>query len=330
MTRGNKLSIERQSWPIAGGFTISRGTKTTADVILVTIAQREHIGRGECVPYARYGESLASVEGEIESVRKAVEEGLDRAGLQELLPAGAARNAIDCAMVDLEAKRAGKPAWEILGLTKAPAPVVTAYTLSLDTPEKMAEKARANAERPLFKLKLTGEGDLERVAAVKQAAPRTRLIVDANEGWQPEMVEPYAAKLAALGVEMIEQPLPADADAMLANIDHPVTLCADESAHDSEGLDKLVGRYDMINIKLDKTGGITEALALKTAAETAGLEIMVGCMLATSLAMAPAVLVGQGAKVVDLDGPLLLAQDREPALRFEGSTIQPPEPALWG
>ncbi|MBP5856832.1 dipeptide epimerase [Marivibrio halodurans] len=329
------LTVARESWPIEGGFTISRGTKTHAEVLVVTLLDDTWrdggvFGRGECVPYARYGESLESVEAEIEALRGDLESGLDRAALQGRLKPGAARNAVDCALADLEAKRTRVPVWQILGLEAAPGPVTTAYTLSLDTPENMAAKARANANRPLFKLKLTGEGDLDRVAAVREAAPRTRLIVDANEGWAPEMVEPYSRELAALGVEMIEQPLPAGADAMLADIDHPVTLCADESAHARDGLDALVGRYDMINIKLDKTGGVTEALALKHAAEAAGLEIMVGCMLATSLAMAPAVLVGQGARVVDLDGPLLLSKDRDPALRFEGSTIHPPEPALWG
>jgi len=330
LSAGATLSIERQSWPIEGGFTISRGTKSAADVILVTLGQEDVVGRGECVPYARYGESLDSVTAQIEGFRAALEGGMDRQALQMVMAPGAARNAIDCAMVDLEAKRTGRPAWEVLGLSAAPGPVVTAYTLSLDTPDKMAEKARAHATRPLFKLKLTGEGDLERVAAVKEAAPNTRLIVDANEGWQPNMVERYSQELGELGVEMIEQPLPAGDDAMLADIAHPVTLCADESAHDRDGLDALIGRYDMINIKLDKTGGVTEALALKQAAEAAGLQIMIGCMLATSLAMAPAVLVGQGAQVVDLDGPLLLSQDRDPALVFEGSTIHPPAPALWG
>ncbi|MEQ8604277.1 MAG: L-Ala-D/L-Glu epimerase [Marivibrio sp.] len=325
-----KLEVERQSWPIEGGFAISRGAKTAAEVLVVTLAAEGQVGRGECTPYARYGESLDGVEADIVRLKDRLEAGLTRDQLQSALPAGAARNAIDCALADLEAKRTDRTAWEILGLAQAPGPVTTAYTLSLDTPEKMAEKARANAERPLFKLKLTGEGDLERVAAVKEAAPQTRLIVDANEGWKPEMVEPYSEKLAALGVEMIEQPLPAGDDAMLSEIAHPVALCADESAHDRGGLDALVGRYEMINIKLDKTGGITEALALKQAAEAAGMQIMVGCMLATSLAMAPAVLVAQGAQVVDLDGPLLLSQDRDPALRFEGSVIHPPQPALWG
>lgn len=325
-----KLEVERQSWPIEGGFTISRGSKTAAEVLVVTLTAEGWVGRGECVPYARYGESLHGVEADIVRLKDRIEAGLTREELQTALPAGAARNAIDCALVDLEAKRTERTAWEVLGLAAAPAPVTTAYTLSLDAPEKMAAKARANADRPLFKLKLTGEGDLERVAAVKEAAPKTRLIVDANEGWRPEMVEPYSEKLGALGVEMIEQPLPAGDDAMLSEVAHPVALCADESAHDRAGLPDLIGRYDMINIKLDKTGGVTEALALKQAAEAAGMQIMVGCMLATSLAMAPAVLVAQGAQVVDLDGPLLLSQDRDPALHFEGSVIHPPQPALWG
>ena len=254
---------------------------------------------------------------------------MDRHGLQSALKAGAARNAVDCALWDLEAKRSGKRAWQLAGLA-APPPVVTAYTLSLDTPEEMATNARANAARPLFKMKLSGEGDLERVAAVREAAPEARLIVDANEGWSLGMVEPFSAALARLGVEMIEQPLPATEDGMLGDVSHSVPLCADESAHVRHGLSDLIGKYEMINIKLDKTGGLTEALALKQAAEEAGLEIMIGCMLATSLAMAPGLLIAQGAKVVDLDGPLLLAEDRAEGLIYEGSLIHPPEPALWG
>jgi len=314
---------------MAGTFTISRGSKTKANVVIVELTDGAARGRGECVPYARYGESVDSVVAEIEAIAGDLEAGMDRAGLQPELKAGAARNAVDCALWDLEAKRGGKRAWQLAGLA-APPPVVTAYTLSLDTPEKMAANARVNAARPLFKLKLTGEGDLERVAAVREAAPEARLIVDANEGWALDMVEPLSAALARLGVEMIEQPLPAAEDGVLGDVSHPVPLCADESVHARDGLSDLIGKYDMINIKLDKTGGLTEALALKQAAEEAGFDIMIGCMVATSLAIAPGLLIAQGAKVVDLDGPLLLAEDREESLTFEGSLIHPPEPALWG
>ena len=328
------LTVRHDSFPIAGTFTISRGSKTTVEVVVAEISDGTgpggHIGRGECVPYARYGESIDSVMEELRGMEKAVADGLTREALLTAMPAGAARNALDCALWDYEAKATGMPVWQRAGLSTAPEPVVTAYTLSLDTPENMAAKATENATRPLFKLKLTGEGDLERVAAVREAAPNTRLIVDANEGWSVSMVEPFSEKLAALGVEMIEQPLPASDDAMLADVAHPIPLCADESAHAREGFPSLIGKYEMINIKIDKTGGLTEALALKAMAEDAGMDIMVGCMLATSLGMAPAFLVAQGAKVVDLDGPLLLARDRDPGFVFDGSTMMPPSAALWG
>jgi L-alanine-DL-glutamate epimerase-like enolase superfamily enzyme len=324
------LSVRHDSFPIAGTFRISRGAKTTVEVVVAELRDGDAIGRGECVPYARYGESIGSVTAAIEAQRGPLADGAGSAELQDLLPPGAARNALDCALWDLAAKRDGVPVWRTAGLEAPPEALTTAYTLSLDTPEKMAEKARANAGRPLFKLKLTGEGDLERVAAVREAAPDATLIVDANEGWSAEMVEPFSARLAELGVALIEQPLPADADAVLADVAHPVPLCADESAHACAGFEALAGRYDVINIKLDKTGGLTEALALRDLARRAGMQVMVGCMLGTSLAMAPAFLVAQGAEFVDLDGPLLLAEDRDPGFAFAGSTMHPPPPALWG
>ncbi|GIK98092.1 MAG: dipeptide epimerase [Alphaproteobacteria bacterium] len=323
------LDIRRESWPIAGTFTISRGSKTAAEVVVVEIAEGDHRGRGECVPYQRYGESIEGAVAQIESLRTELEGGLDRAGLQRALPPGAARNAVDCALWDLEAKRAGRRAWQLAGLPE-PQPTVTAYTLSLDTAEKMGAAAKANAHRPLLKLKLAGPEDLDRVRAVHANAPQARLIVDANEGWTAEVYTKLAPELAALAVEMIEQPLPASDDAALAGIRRPVPVCADESAHDRAGLAKLAGKYDAINIKLDKTGGLTEALALAAAARTAGLQIMVGCMVATSLAMAPALLVAGQARWVDLDGPLLLAKDRDPGLAFAGSLIHPAPAALWG
>jgi len=324
-----RLRVEHQSWPLAGAFTISRGSRTTSEVVVAEITDGEHVGRAECMPYARYNETVASVIAEIERFAAPVAEGLDRAALHESLSAGAARNALDCALWDLEAKRKGKPVWQLAGLN-APGPLVTAYTLSLDTPENMAKAAAQNAYRPLMKLKLTGEGDIARVSAVRDAAPDTRLIVDANEGWSLEMVEPFSAELAPLGVEMIEQPIPAAQDSVLADCVHPVPVCADESCHTSADLDALDGRYEMINIKLDKTGGLTEALALRDAARARGMTVMVGCMIGTSLAMAPAVLVAQGAEVVDLDGPLLLAKDQTNGLVYEGSTMYPSEAALWG
>jgi len=323
------LKVSTESWPIRGRFTISRGSKTTADVILVELSRDGKQGRGEAVPYARYGESMESVVEQVESLHGPLAEGLDRRGLQAVLPPGAARNAVDLAFWDLECKCSGRRHWEIAGLP-SPQAVTTAFTLSLDSVENMARKASENATRPLLKLKLAGPDDLNRVAAVRRNAPEARIIVDANEGWTVEQYTTLAPQLVGLGVEMIEQPLPAGDDAALAGIERPVPVCADESCHDTATLAQLTGRYDMINIKLDKTGGLTEALKLKSAAEAEGYGIMVGCMLATSLAMAPGVLLAQGAPVVDLDGPLLLAEDRDPALKIEDSLIYPPEPALWG
>ncbi|MBI1774466.1 MAG: dipeptide epimerase [Proteobacteria bacterium] len=329
------LTVRREVFPIrAGGFSTSREAaaakpRTEAEVVTAEISEGGFTGRGECVPYKRYGESMDSVVTQIESVRALVESGGGRAKLQAALPHGAARNAVDCAYWDLEAKRAGKRAWALAGLPE-PKSVVTCYTLSVDTAAKMGEAARASATRPLLKLKLTGEGDLERVRAIRVGAPGARLVVDANEAWTIEQYQGYAPELAKLGVELIEQPLPAGKDGDLARVPHPVPVCADESCHDRASLSQLKGRYEAINLKLDKTGGLTEALALLDAARAAGFEIMVGCMVGTSLAMAPGVLVAQGARWVDLDGPLILARDREPGLKFEGSIVHPPEPALWG
>lgn len=323
------LTVRHESWPIAGKFTISRGSKTSAEVVVAELTDGPHRGVGECVPYARYGESIESVTAQLQAVADAVRDGAGRMDIQSLIKPGAARNALDCAFWDLEAKQQSKRAWQLAGVA-APKPLVTAYTISLDTAEKMGAQAKANAARPLMKLKLTGEGDLERVAAVKDNAPGATLIVDANEGWSIDMVEPFSARLKELGVAMIEQPLPASDDDALANVAHPIPLCADESAHASADFHKLVGKYDMINIKLDKTGGLTEALILRQMAMDAGMQVMVGCMVATSLAMAPAMLVADGAAFVDLDGPLLLSKDREPGIAFDGSRMMPVEPALWG
>ncbi|WP_251978334.1 N-acetyl-D-Glu racemase DgcA [Salinicola avicenniae] len=324
-----KLTVEEQVFPLAEVFTISRGSRTDARVVVVTLSDGLHVGRGECVPYAHYGESVESVIAQIESVGDDLAQGLDRAGLQSRLPAGAARNALDCAFWDLEAKVAGKPVWALAGLD-APQPEVTAFTLSLDTPDIMREKAKRHADKPLLKLKLGGEGDIERLQAVREGAPAARIIVDANEGWDAQAYQRLAPVLVELGISMVEQPLPTDADAPLAEIARPLPVCADEACHDRESLAKLVGRYDMINIKLDKTGGLTEALALKQAALAQGFDIMVGCMVGSSLSMAPALLVAQGAAIVDLDGPLLLAQDRDPGMRFDSEGIHPASAALWG
>lgn len=324
-----ELVVASETWPVRGAFTISRGSRTEAEVVVAEIRDGDHKGRGECVPYARYGESVASVRAQIEGLEKQIACGLDRQALQGALRAGAARNALDCAFWDLEAKRTEKRVWELARLP-APKPLTSAYTLSLDSPEKMRIAAKENASRPLLKLKLAGPDDLQRVEAVRSGAPDAAIIVDANEGWSAEEYSDLAPKLAALGVKMIEQPLPAGDDAALGAIERPVPVCADESCHDRASLLALKGRYDIVNIKLDKSGGLTEALALKAEAEEMGFGVMVGCMLSTSLAMAPALLVAQGVRIVDLDGPLLLAKDREPPMLFEGSLIHPADAALWG
>jgi L-Ala-D/L-Glu epimerase len=324
------LSVSRDSWPLASVFRISRGARTVSEVVVAEISDGELQGRGECFPYARYGESLDSVEAQIRSAADAIAGGAGREELLLVLPAGAARNAVDCALWDLEAKQAGIRAWTLAGLGDLK-PVTTVFTLGVDSPDVMAAKAAENRARPRLKLKMTGDGlDLERVAVIHAAAPDTGLVVDANEGWTIEQYLEVAPKLAALGVEMIEQPLPAADDGALQGVERVVPVCADESCHDSASLAGLIGKYDMINIKLDKTGGLTEALRLRDAAVAAGFGIMVGCMIGTSLAMAPGVLVAQGAEVVDLDGPLLLAKDREPGLTYDGSVILPPPAALWG
>ena len=323
-----KLSARCEGWPIRGVFAISRGAKTEANVVVAEISDGAATGRGECVPYARYGESVESVIAAIEGLKNAVAAGLDREKLQAALPAGAARNALDCALWDLEAKRTGRRAWELAGLA-APEPVVSAYTISLDTPAAMAEAA-ARATYPLLKLKLGADGDPERLKAVRAAVPAARLIVDANEGWRPENLEKNLASCAAAGVELVEQPLPAGADDALARIKRPVPVCADESIHHRVGLTLLAGKYDAVNIKLDKAGGLSEALALAYEAAGAGFAVMVGCMVATSLAIAPALLLAGSAAFVDLDGPLLLARDRPDGLRYEGARVFPPAAALWG
>ncbi|XDA97154.1 N-acetyl-D-Glu racemase DgcA [Sulfitobacter sp. LCG007] len=320
-----RIEVSRDVFPLAQVFTISRGSRTEAQVLTVRISEGGITGRGECVPYARYGETLDSVTAQIEGLGGR----LTRDELGELLPAGAARNAVDCALWDLEAKTAGKRVWDMAGIA-APGPVVTAYTLSLDTPEAMRAQAQKNAHRPLLKIKLGTPDDMARLEAVRAGAPQARVIVDANEGWSAEVYADLAPHLVRLGVDLVEQPLPAGQDDALIGMDRPVPVCADESCHDRASLPALRGKYDVVNIKLDKTGGLTEALALRDAALAQGYGIMVGCMVGSSLAMAPAVLVAQGASIVDLDGPLLLAEDRDNALAFDAQGIHPPSAALWG
>ena len=320
-----EISVTRDVFRLAQVFTISRGSRSEAQVLTVRIKDGDVTGWGECVPYARYEETLDSVTAQIESLPAR----FDRTALQGLLPAGAARNAVDCALWDIEAKRAGKRVWELAGLP-APAPEITAYTLSLDTPEKMREQAARNAHRPLLKIKLGTPDDMPRVEAVRAGAPDARIIVDANEGWSADVYADLAPHLVRLGVSLVEQPLPTGDDEALRDIERPLPVCADEACHDRGSLPGLQGKYDVINIKLDKTGGLTEALALREAALAQGYKVMVGCMVGSSLAMAPAVLVAQGAMVTDLDGPLLLAEDRENALTFDEAGVHPPTADLWG
>jgi len=329
MANGLRLTVVEDVFPVAGTFTISRGSRTEIRVVTVTLSDDIHVGRGECVPYARYGETVDGVMEAIRGTANDLRDGLDRRGLQALLAPGAARNALDCAFWDLEAKRAGKPVWQLAGLS-APQPIETAFTLSLGTPESMREAAAKNAERPLLKVKLGTDDDLGRIAAVRTGAPESRIIVDANEGWTVEQYLALAPALVRLGVALVEQPLPAGQDEALKEIDRILPICADESCHDRASLPHLTGKYDAVNIKLDKTGGLTEALLMRDAAIAAGFDIMVGCMLGTSLAMAPAFLVAQGAGFADLDGPLLIAADRDPPIRYEGSAMQVPDQALWG
>lgn len=319
------ITVEKDVFPLAQVFRISRGARTEAQVLTVKVTRGGVTGWGECVPYARYEETLDSVTEQILGLPSDV----GREALQGLLPAGAARNAVDCALWDLEAKQTGKRVWQLAGLP-APGPEITAYTLSLDEPEAMRAQAEANAFRPLLKIKLGTPDDMPRLEAVRAGAPDAKIIVDANEGWSAEVYKDLAPHLVRLGVALVEQPLPAAQDDALLGIDRPVPVCADESCHDRASLPALKGKYDVVNIKLDKTGGLTEALLLRDAALAEGYEVMVGCMVGSSLAMAPATLVAQGAMVTDLDGPLLLAEDRDNALQFDADGVHPPVAALWG
>ena len=318
------ILVQAETFQLAQVFTISRGSRTQAEVLTVRIEKGGFMGWGECVPYARYGETLQSVTAQIEALGA-----VGRRELAEALPAGAARNAVDCALWDLEAKTAGRRVSDLIGLG-APGPEVTAYTLSLDTPEAMQAQAALNAFRPLLKIKLGTPDDMPRLEAVRRGAPQSRIIVDANEGWSAEVYLDLAPHLLRLGVELVEQPLPAAEDDALLGLERILPICADESCHDSSSLADMQGKYDFANIKLDKAGGLTEALALRDAARASGFGIMVGCMVGSSLAMAPATLVAQGAAFTDLDGPLLLAEDRDQPLKFDAAGVHPPVASLWG
>ena len=323
------LTVAAERWPILGSFAISRGAKTEAAVVVAELSDGNVRGRGECVPYARYGETIEGVTAALEATRPQFQLGLDRAGLQRVMPAGAARNALDCALWDLAAKRTGRPAYALAGLP-APGPVTTAYTISLAEPAIMAQAAKRAAHRALLKIKLGADGDPARIRAVRVAAPNAMLIVDANEGWNDSNLAGNLDACAQAGVALVEQPWPDGREDILRRMKRPVPVCADESVHDRASLPTLVGKYDAINIKLDKTGGLTEALAMLADAERENFTIMIGCMVATSLAMAPAVLLAQMAGFIDLDGPLLLSKDRADGLRYVDSLVYPPSPALWG
>ncbi|CAN7327382.1 dipeptide epimerase [Bradyrhizobium sp. LjRoot220] len=335
MTSSRSQEFDRQlvarieRWPIAGSFTISRGAKTEAVTIVAEVSHGGRTGRGECVPYPRYGETPEATLAALQAMQEPVSRGLDRTALQAAMPAGAARNALDCALLDLEAKSRKQRVWTLLG-RPAPRACTTAFTISLGTPEAMAAATAKAARRPLLKIKLGGDGDGMRIAAVRKAAPESELIVDANEAWTSDNLERNLNACAELGVTLVEQPLAAANDGALARIKRPIAVCADESVHDRASLSGLRERYDAVNIKLDKTGGLTEALAMADTARALGFEIMIGCMVATSLAMAPAMLLAPQARFVDLDGPLLLARDRDGGLRYEGSLVYPPEATLWG
>lgn len=330
MTENLTLRMQAERWPIAGAFTISRGSKTEAEVVVVELSDGRYRGRGECVPYTRYSETVDYVLNIIGKKISDMENGLGRAALQTALPPGAARNALDCALWDLEAKRRNRPVHELAGFAARARALVTALTISLNSADEMAAAAAKASGRRLLKVKLGAPGDSARIRAVRAAAPEAELIVDANEGWRADNLAENLAACAEAGVTLVEQPLPAGDDDALATIARPIPICADESVHDRASLPALVGKYDAINIKLDKTGGLTEALALADAAERMGFSLMVGCMISTSLSLAPAMLVAQRARVVDLDGALLLARDRPDGLRYEGSLVYPPSPALWG
>jgi L-Ala-D/L-Glu epimerase / N-acetyl-D-glutamate racemase len=327
--RSPTLAARIERWPIQGSFTISRGAKTEAVTVVAEVSHRGHTGRGECVPYARYGETPEATLEALQAMHEFLTRELDHQALQTAMPPGAARNALDCALIDLQAKSCGKRVWDLLRRPE-PGACVTAYTISLASAEAMEAATAEAVHRPLLKIKLGGEGDGARIAAVRRAAPKAELIVDANEAWTPANLEPNLAACAEAGVTLVEQPLPAGQDDALARIRRPIAVCADESVHDRTSLDRLRERYDAVNIKLDKTGGLTEALAMADAARALGFDIMVGCMVATSLSMAPAMLLTPQARFVDLDGPLLLARDREGGLRYDGSLVYPPEARLWG
>lgn len=332
-----KLNVHSENWS-EEPFAISRGIEDNFDVVVVELEQNGFKAWGEATPTEHYNESISQTESLIEDFRNRIENGISRTELQQEMPKGAARNAVDCALWDLEAKHAGKRVWQLPDISQhlgaetgsVPGNVTTVYSLGVDTPEIMGDIALKNANRPILKIKLTGDGDLERLIEIRKNAPESRLVIDANEAWTPEHYQRYVPEFKQLGVEMIEQPFPADNDSVLKTLDHPIPVCADESCHDTADLDRLVGLYEFVNIKLDKTGGLTEALRLQAEAEDKGFRTMIGCMSATSLGIAPAFLIAQRAKIIDLDAPLYLYDDRPFPLKYDGSIVFPPSAELWG
>ncbi len=332
-----KLNVHSENWS-EEPFAISRGIDDNFDVVVVELEQNGFKAWGEATPTEHYNESISQTESLIEDFRNRIENGISRTELQQEMPKGAARNAVDCALWDLEAKLAGKRVWELPEISQhlgaetgfVPGNVTTVYSLGVDTPEIMGDIALKNANRPILKIKLTGDGDLERLIEIRKNAPESRLVIDANEAWTPEHYQRYVPEFKKIGVEMIEQPFPADNDSVLKTLDHPIPVCADESCHDTADLEHLVGLYEFVNIKLDKTGGLTEALRLQAEAEDKGFRTMIGCMSATSLGIAPAFLIAQRAKIIDLDAPLYLYDDRPFPLKYDGSIVFPPSAELWG
>jgi L-alanine-DL-glutamate epimerase-like enolase superfamily enzyme len=324
-----RVRFRQVDWPFASTFRISYRVQTVAESVWVELIDGPLTGRGEGLEVFYHGETIDSLIAQVKALEHRLEEGISRSALQQLVAPGGARNAIDCALWDLEAKRSGRRVWELAGIATVHS-LLTAYTLSMDSPAAMAEAAGAVGDYSLLKLKLGGEGDVERVTAVRRARPDVELIVDANQSWNERQLYDFTPKLARLGVKLIEQPLAAGQDAPLLGFKSPIPLCADESCQTTESLDSLNGKYQFVNIKLDKTGGLTEALRLAHAAKQLGFELMVGCMAGSSLSMAPAFVVGQLCSVIDLDGPLLSAKDVPNAIRYEGSRMHAPGAALWG
>jgi L-Ala-D/L-Glu epimerase len=324
-----EMKIAPETWALRSVFRIARGARTHAQVVTLTLKADGAIGRGECVPYARYNETSDSVIAQLEAIRPEIEAGIDIATAQTLLPAGAARNALDCALWDLEAKKTGKRVWQLAGMA-APKPVLTAYTISLDEPDIMAKAALAAIGRPLLKVKIGGAGDIDRVRAIVKVRPDARLIVDANEGLSEDSLPQLLAQARDLNIDVIEQPFASKQDYRLGQVAAPIAICADESFHTSADIEHLLQNYDAVNVKLDKAGGFTEGLKAVREARAAGLRVMVGCMVGTSLVTAPAVLLAQLADWTDLDGPLLLDKDRDPGLYYDGSILHPSTPEVWG